>query len=77
MSNRGGRSRGYRRRQRIREDKSRSMGADCVHDGAPAGDVAFERAEGLGKRPLQEVDAPQQAIPLGDARAASPYMPTA
>src|ERR1700752_2257332 len=72
MGDRGCRSRGYRRRQGRREDKSRSMGSDGVHYIARAGDIAAKRPEGLGKRSLYDVDALHHSVPFGDAGTAWP-----
>ena len=72
MGDRGGRSRGYRGWQGRRKDKSVSMGSDCVHDSAPAGDVAAKRAEGLGERSLDDVNARHHPVSLGDPGTASP-----
>ena len=46
------------------------MGSDRIHDGAPSGDIAAKRSEGLGKRSLDNVEACHHAVPLGDASAA-------
>ena len=48
------------------------MRSDCIHDNAPAGDVAAKRAEGFCKRPLDDVDARHHPVSLGDPGAVRP-----
>ncbi len=52
--------------------KSGRVGAHRVDHRAAGGDIAAERAEGLGQRPLDHVDAVHDAVAFGDAAAARP-----
>ena len=72
IDDRGGRSCRHRRRQRRREDESGSMGSDCIHERAAAGDVAAKCAESFCKRSLDDVDARHHPLSLGDPGAAWP-----
>src|SRR5690606_24251075 len=70
MADRGGGGRGDRRRKGGCEDEARREGPDGVDDGAGPGDVAAERAEGLGQRSLDDVDAVGETFAFGYAAAA-------
>ena len=58
------------RRQRRGEDEARRIGAHGIDHRAGAGDVAAERAERLGQRAFDDVDAVGQPFAFGDAAAA-------
>src|SRR6266849_3032028 len=58
-----------RRRQGRSEDKSGSIGTDCVDQIAAAGDIPAEASECLGKGAFDDVDAVHHTVARGHARA--------
>ena len=70
MTDRRGRSRAYRRRQRGGEDEAGGVGAHGVDDPCIPGDIAAQAAEGLCERAFENIDAVHDAVALGDTAAA-------
>src|SRR4051812_6274706 len=58
-----------RRRQGRSEDKSGSIGTDCIDQIAAAGDIPAETSERLGKCAFNDVDAVHHTIARGHTRA--------
>ena len=69
MADRDCRSGGDGRRQGGGEDEARRVGAHGVNHCGLSGDVAAQRAERLGERAFDDIDAVGEAVALGDAAA--------
>src|SRR5262245_39323915 len=63
---------GDRRRQRSREDETRRVGADRIADVALSGNVAAHDAEALRKCAVDDVNAVDDPVALGQTTAARP-----
>ena len=72
MTDRGGRRRADRRRQRGREDEAGRVGAHGIDEICVRRDITAETAEGLGERALYDIDTRHRAVPLGDPAAPRP-----
>ena len=69
MAHRGQGSRGQGGGQAGGEDEARGPAAHRVHDHRVGGDIAAHHADGLAEGAFDDVDAVQQPVPLGHARA--------